>query len=164
MPAGPPAHSYSLIATLRLQLLDAWLAGACLAAAGCLLLPVGWLLPAGGLKGHWQRISRLSGITLKSLVCAQQLPDCGSRKYGIPPLIFINTPSFSRAALATSDPIILLFVRTHIVPGAPGKALSSWSRVACEMRPRDMTVSARGASPSRERTSFLRASLPVSQI
>ena len=39
--------------------LDAWLAGACLAAAGCLLLPAGWLVPAGWPKGHWQRISRL---------------------------------------------------------------------------------------------------------
>ena len=30
--------------------LDAWLAGACLAAAGCLLLPAGWLLPADWLN------------------------------------------------------------------------------------------------------------------
>ena len=45
--------------------LDAWLAGACLAAAGCLLLP------AGCLKGHWQRISRLQILEQKVSIVSQ---------------------------------------------------------------------------------------------
>ena len=101
---------------------------------------------------------------MDSLVCAQQLPACGSLKYGMPPRIFMNTPILIRAACAMSDPIIFVLVSAQIVPGAPGYDFNSWSSVAVEIRFRDMTVSARGASPSLERTSFLRASLRDSQM
>ena len=82
----------------------------------------------------------------------------------MPPRIFMNTPILIRAACAMSDPMIFVLVSAQIVPGAPGYDFNSWSSVAVEIRFRDMTVSARGASPSLERTSFLRASRRDSQM